>query len=109
MARGAAPNELKIIVQRRARADKRDAKGALALMFVFCSYRAMSNGTARILDPAIAIPPPPRQAIRIGPAPRCRRPRRSARGAIEEALLAFTLGLACAWLLVELALWLGSG
>jgi len=30
------------------------------------------------------------------------------RSAVEEAMLAFTLGLACSWVLVELALWFGD-
>jgi len=68
----------------------------------------MSSAT-RTVDPGLHIPPPPPQAQRIGVAPHCGRWwRPMTRSAVEEAMLAFTLGLACSWVLVELALWFGD-
>ncbi len=74
----------------------------------------MSNTTS-VLDPGLTIPEPPRRGVRrwTTGAPRGGGGgggRQAARlGALEEAMLAFSLGLALAWVLVEAALWLGGG
>jgi hypothetical protein len=74
-------------------------------MFVFCSYCGMSTAPST-LDPALRIPPlPPRLPIR-GTSPARRDG--PASGIAQEAMLAFTLGLAVAWALAEAALLFGG-
>lgn len=73
-------------------------------MFWFCSYHRMR--TLQPADPSLAIPPCPvamRMApiIRFVPAPT---PGRIARRAMRD----FTGFLALAWVVAELALWVGA-
>jgi hypothetical protein len=71
-------------------------------MFVFCSYCGMSTAPST-LDPTLRIPPLP--LIRDTSPGRCDGP---AWAIAQEAMLAFTLGLAAAWALAEAALLFGG-
>lgn len=67
------------------------------------------SSVATILDTDLRIPPPPPLARRYGGMTPGNRRRRRRLSAVEEAALTFSLGLAFAWALVELAISLGGG